>query len=336
MASETHQRERQQAPFRNGAGPAPVADADAEPDSPTELSRQSWPGVLKRTWREFREDNLIDWAAALTYYGILSLFPGLLVLVSLLGVVGASATQPLIDNLAVVAPGEAKEIATSALQGLQENRSTGSVLAIAGLGIALWSASNYVGAFMRASNAIYEIKEGRPFWKVRPLQIGVTIVMVLLLALCAVAVVVTGPLAETVGGVVGLGNAAVAAWDIAKWPVIAIVFMAMLAFLYYAAPNVRHPRFRWVSPGAVVAVVIWLIASGAFALYVSNFGSYDKTYGTLGGVIVFLTWLWISNIAVLLGAELNAEIERGRQIERGMDPETEPFLEPRDTRKLKA
>ena len=336
MASETHEREQKHAPFRNGAAPAPVAEPDAEPDSPTELRRQSWPGVLKRTWREFREDNLTDWAAALTYYGILSLFPGLLVLVSLLGVVGASATQPLIDNLGVVAPGEAKEIATNALQGLQENRSTGGALAITGLAVALWSASNYVGAFMRASNAIYEIKEGRPFWKVRPLQIGVTIVMVLLLALCALAVVVTGPLAETVGDVVGLGSTAVAIWDIAKWPVIGIVFMAMLAFLYYAAPNVRHPRFRWVSPGAVVAVVIWLIASAAFALYVSNFGSYDKTYGTLGGVIVFLTWLWISNIAVLLGAELNAEIERGRQIERGMDPKTEPFLEPRDTRKLKA
>jgi membrane protein len=257
------------------------------------------------------------------------------VLVSLLGLVGASATQPLIDNLGQVAPGQAKEIATNALQGLQDNRSTGGVMALVGLGIALWSASNYVGAFIRASNAIYEIGEGRPFWKIRPLQLGVTIVMVLMLALCAVAVVVTGPLAQTVGDVVGLGSTAVGVWNIAKWPVIAVVFMAMLAFLFYAAPNVRHPRFRWISPGAVAAVVIWLLASGAFALYVANFGSYDKTYGALGGVIVFLTWLWISNIAVLLGAELNAEVERGRQIERGMDPETEPFMEPRDTRKLK-
>jgi membrane protein len=308
---------------------------DDEPDSPTELGKRSWIAVLKRTWREFREDNLTDWAAALTYYGILSIFPGLLVLVSLLGLVGASATQPLIDNLGQVAPGQAKDIATNALEGLQSNRSAGGAIAIVGLAAALWSASNYVGAFIRASNAIYEIGEGRPFWKIRPLQIGVTIVMVLMLALCAVAVVVTGPLAEAVGDVVGLGSTAVGIWNIAKWPVIAIVFMAMLAFLFYVAPNIRHPRFQWVSPGAVVAVVIWLIASGAFALYVANFGSYDKTYGSLGGVIVFLTWLWISNIAVLLGAELNAEVERGRQIERGMDPETEPFMEPRDTRKLK-
>jgi membrane protein len=290
--------------------------------------------VLRRTVAEFKDDDLTDWAAALTYYGILSLFPGLLVLVSILGLVGASATQPLIDNLGSVAPGPAKQIATQTLQGLQSNQGASGVAAIIGILVALWSASNYVGAFMRASNAIYEIDEGRPFWKVRPLQLGVTIVMVLLLALCAVAVVVTGPLAHTVGDLVGLGATAVAIWNIAKWPVIAIVFMLMLALLFYAAPNVKHPRFQWVSPGAIAAVVLWLVASAAFAFYVANFGSYNKTYGALGGVIVFLTWLWLSNIAVLLGAELNAEAERGRQIERGMDPGREPFLPPRDTTKL--
>jgi membrane protein len=316
---------------RHAPAQAPRGD---EPDSPAALDMRSWLGVLKRTWSEFKDDDLPDWAAALTYYAVLSLFPGLLVLVSLLGLVGASATQPLIDNIGAVAPGQAKDIATTALQGLQDSRSSGGVLAIVGLAGALWSASNYVGAFIRASNAIYEVDEGRPFWKVRPLQLGVTIVMVLALALCALAVVLTGPLAEAVGDVVGLGSTAVAVWNIAKWPAIAIVFMAMLAFLYYAAPNVRHPRFRWVSPGAIVAVGIWLAASAAFAFYVANFGSYNKIYGTLGGVIVFLTWLWISNIAVLLGAELNAEVERGRQIERGMDPREEPFMEPRDTAKF--
>ncbi len=330
MAQKTSERELK----GTAARPDQAARRGDDPDSPSELGKRSWGAVLKRTWREFRDDNLTDWAAALTYYGILSLFPGLLVLVSLLGVVGASATQPLIDNIGQVAPGQAKEIATNALQGLQSSKSSGGMLALVGLAVALWSASNYVGAFIRASNAIYEIDEGRPFWKVRPLQLGVTIVMVLLLALCAVAVVVTGPLAQTVGDVVGLGSTAVAIWNIAKWPVIALVFMAMLAFLFYAAPNVKHPRFRWVSPGAIAAVVIWLLASAAFAFYVANFGSYNKTYGTLGGVIVFLTWLWISNIAVLLGAELNAEVERGRQIERGMDPDKEPFMEPRDTTKF--
>jgi len=305
-----------------------------EPDSPQELDRGSWGGVLKRTWREFKEDDLTDWAAALTYYGILSLFPGLLLLVSILGLAGTSATQPLIDNLGSVAPGPAKEIATNAIQGLQSNQGAAGFAAIIAIAAALWSASNYVGAFMRASNAIYEVQEGRPFWKIRPLQLGVTLVMVLLLALCAFAVVVTGPLAQTVGDVVGLGSTAVTVWNIAKWPVIALVFMVMLALLFYAAPNVKHPRFAWITPGAVVAVVLWLVASALFAFYVANFGSYNKTYGTLGGVIVFLTWLWISNIAVLLGAELNAETERGREIERGMDPDTEPFLEPRDTTKL--
>ena len=328
----THERpeapEREPAPERQ-----PSAATSDEPDSPSELGRRSWRGVLKRTIAEFKEDDLTDRAAALTYYGILSIFPGLLVLVSILGLAGTSATQPLIDNLGTVAPGPAKEIATSAIQGIQRN-GTGGVLAIVGILIAVWSASNYVGAFMRASNAIYEMDEGRPFYKVRPVQIGVTIVMVLLLALCALAVVLTGPVAEAAGNIVGLGSTAVTVWDIAKWPFIALVFMTMLGFLYYAAPNVEHPRYRWITPGAVLAVVLWLVASAAFAFYVANFGSYDKTYGTLGGVIVFLTWLWISNIAVLLGAELNAEAERGHQIARGMDPHEEPFLPPRDTRKL--
>jgi membrane protein len=311
------------------------ATRERRPETPTDLPKRSWVGVLKRTVSEFKDDNLTDWAAALTYYGILSLFPGLLVLVSILGLIGTSATQPLIDNLGTVTPGPAKEIVTGALEGLQKNSGAAGVLAIVGIAVALWSASNYVGAFMRASNAIYEVDEGRPFWKVRPLQLAVTLVMVLLLAVCAVAVVVSGPLAEKAGDLIGVGSTAVTVWNIAKWPVIAVIFMTMLALLYYAAPNVKHPRFRWVSPGSVAAVVLWLVASAAFAFYVANFGSYNKTYGTLGGVIIFLTWLWISNIAVLLGAELNAEAERGRQIEGGMDPDREPFLEPRDTRKLK-
>ena len=325
----SHIRERE-----SGAPGSDSHAGDGKPETPAQLDKQSWKGVLKRTLSEFKQDDLTDWAAALTYYGILSLFPGLLLLVSILGIVGASATQPLIDNLGAVAPGPAKEIATGAIEGLQSSQGSAGLLAIVGIAAALWSASNYVGAFMRASNAIYEVQEGRPFWKVRPLQMAITLVMTLLLALCAVAVVVSGPLAETVGDVVGLGSTAVAVWNIVKWPVIGVIFMTMLALLYYAAPNVKHPRVQWVSPGAILAVVLWLVASAAFAFYVANFGSYNKTYGTLGGVIVFLTWLWISNIAVLLGAELNAETERGRQIEGGMDPEQEPFLELRDTTKL--
>jgi membrane protein len=304
-------------------------DNDA-PASPAKLSKGSWLGVLKRTFKEFKDDNLTDWAAALTYYGVLSIFPLLLVLVSILGLVGQSATQPLIDNVGKVAPGPAKEIITSAIQNLQQSKGAAGILFIVGLAGALWSASGYIAAFMRASNAIWDVEEGRPAWKTIPLRLVITLITVVLLAVMAVAVVLTGPLAEQVGNVVGLGSTAVTVWDIAKWPVLILIVSFMFAFLYWAAPNVRHPKFQWVSPGGLVAVLLWILASAAFAFYVANFGSYNKTYGALGGVIIFLVWLWISNIAILLGAEFNAELERGRQIEAGRPAEKEPFLAPRD------
>jgi membrane protein len=298
------------------------------------MVRHWWP-VLKRTVKEFREDNLTDWAAALTYYGVLAIFPALIVLVSILGLIGESATQPLIDNLGTVAPGPAKEIFTSAIENLQGDQGAAGVLFVVGLLGALWSASGYVAAFMRASNAIYDMEEGRPVWKTLPVRVGLTLVLLLLLALSTIAVVLTGGLAEKVGDLVGLGSTAVTVWNIAKWPVLLVVVSFMFALLYWAAPNVKHPGFRWISPGGVLAVIGWLIASGAFAFYVSNFGSYNKTYGALGGVVVFLVWLWISNIVILLGAEFNAELERERAIEDGMRPEDkEPFVEPRDTRKM--
>jgi membrane protein len=300
------------------------------PDTPTDLSARSWKAVLTRTVREFRDDNLTDWAAALTYYGILSIFPMLIVLVSVLGLIGSSATQPLIDNLGTVAPGPAKDIFMSALENIQESRGAAGVLFVVGLVGALWSASGYIGAFMRASNAIYEVEEGRPFWKRRPLQIGVTLLMVLLLAASALAVVFTGPLAEQIGNVIGVGDTAVTVWDIAKWPVLILLVSLMFSILYWVAPNVRQPGFRWLTPGGVLAVLLWIVASAAFALYVASFASYNKTYGSLGGVIVFLVWLWISNVVVLLGAELNAELERGRELEAGVEAaEEEIQLPPR-------
>ena len=302
----------------------------AGPESPTDLRGRSWWGVLKRTVREFRADNLTDWAAALTYYGILAIFPALLVLVSVLGVIGESATQPLLDNLGTVAPGPAQEIFTNAIENLNRNQGQAGVLLIIGIATALWSASSYVGAFIRASNAIYEVEEGRPFWKLRPIQIAITLFMIILISIGAVAVVITGPLAEEVGNVIGLGDAAVTAWDIAKWPVLVLLVSLMFSVLYWAAPNVKQPGFRWLTPGGILAVILWIAASAGFAFYVANFGSYNETYGTLGGVIVFLIWLWISNIAVLLGAELNAELERGRELEAGRPAERELQIEPRD------
>ena len=294
----------------------------------------SWGDALRRTVREFKDDNLTDWAAALTYYSILAIFPALLALVSVVGLLGDSTTQSLIDNLSTVAPGPAKDIVTSALQNLQRNQGAAGILFVVGLATALWSASGYVAAFMRASNAIYDVGEGRPIWKTLPTRVVTTLVLLLMLGLVAVGVTFTGGLAKQAGNVLGLGSSAVQAWDIAKWPVILIVVMTMFAILYWASPNVRHPKFRWITPGSVAAVLLWIVASAGFALYVASFASYNKTYGALGGVIIFLVWLWISNIAVLLGAELNAEVERGRQIEAGHPADEEPFLEPRDTRKL--
>jgi membrane protein len=305
------------------------------PKSPTDLSRRSWWGVLKRSVKEFQEDNLTDWAAALTYYGILAIFPALLVLVSVLGLVGTSATQPLIDNLGQVAPGPAQEILTNALRNLQGSEGAAGVLFVVGLLGALWSASGYIGAFIRASNEIYDIEEGRPIWKTLPLRVGLTVLMLVLIAISAIAVVATGGIAEELGSVVGVGDTAVTVWDIAKWPVLLLVVSFMFALLYWAAPNVKSPGFRWLSPGGVLAVIGWIIASAAFAFYVSNFGSYNKTYGALGGVIIFLVWLWISNVMILLGAQFNSELERGRAIEAGMEPrDREPYVEPRDAPKV--
>jgi membrane protein len=312
------------------------AVGDGLPDKPGELDRGSWWQAIKRTVREFREDNLTDWAAALTYYAILAVFPALLALVSIVGLMGSSTTQSLIDNLGQVAPGPAKDIFTSAIENLQKNQGAAGIMLIVGLALAIWSASGYVSAFMRASNTIYDVEEGRPVWKSVPTRVGTTLVLLLLLAITAVGVVLTGGLAEQVGKVLGIDKTAVDVWNIAKWPVLIGIVSLMFAILYYAAPNVKHPKFRWVSPGGVVAVILWIAASAAFAFYVASFSSYNETYGAIGGVIVFLTWLWITNIAVLFGAELNAELERGRQIEAGMPEEREPFLEPRDTRKMES
>jgi membrane protein len=292
------------------------------------------PGTLVRTAKEFSADNLPHWAAALTYYAVLSIFPALLALISILGLIGSSAIQPIMDNLTSAAPGPAKEILTGALKSLQQGQGAGLALII-GLAAAIWSASGYISAFMDASNAIYDIDEGRPIYKRLPLRIAITLLMLVLLAVSAIAVTLTGPLAEQVGGLIGVGDSAVKIWDIAKWPVLVLIVAFMFAVLYYSAPNVKQPGLGWVMPGGILAVLLWILASAAFAFYVANFASYNKTYGALGGVIVFLVWLWISNVVILLGAEFNAELERGRQIEAGHPEDREPFLEPRDTRKLK-
>jgi membrane protein len=306
-------------------GEHPAVERNA-PDQPTDLPRRAWPGVLKRTVREFNGDHLTDLAAALTYYGVLAIFPMLVVIVSVLGLLGHSVTQSLIHNLSTVAPGTTKQILTNAINNIQSDRGASGVAFVVGLAAAMWSASGYVAAFMRASNVVWDVEEGRPFYKTVPVRLAVTFVTVVLLTLSAAAVVFTGSLAGKLGNLIGVGSTGVQIWDIAKWPVLALVVVLILAILYYTGPNVRQPGFRWVTPGGLVAVILWIVASAAFAFYVANFSSYNKTYGAIASVVVFLVWLWITNIVILLGAELNAEIERGRQIEGGHPAEREPYL----------
>jgi membrane protein len=291
-----------------------------------------WRAAFKRAMREFKADDLQDRAAALTYYGVLAIFPGLLVLVSLLGLIGGSAT-PLINSLSKDAPASVRQTVLSTMTHLQNGHATAGALAVVGIAAGLWSASGYVAGFMRAANVIYDVPEGRPLWKTAPVRLGVTVLMVLLLTASIVMVTVTGGLATKVGHGLGIGSAAVTAWEIAKWPVLVIIVSVMFTILYWASPNARH-RFRWISPGSAIAVVSWIIASGLFALYVANFGHYNRVYGSLGGIIVFLIWMWISNVAVLFGAEFNAELERERAIAGGLPPDHEPFTDLRDTRKL--
>lgn len=289
--------------------------------------------ILKRTVREFKEDNLSDWAAALTYYGLLSLFPALIAMVSLIGIFGdpRTTTQSLTEIITEIGPDSAAETFSGPIESIVESRGTAGVAFVLGLAVALWSASGYVGAFMRASNVIYETAEGRPFWKLRPLQIAVTLTMIVLMALLAVGLVLTGPIVAAVASPIGLSGTAVDVWNVAKWPVMAAIFLLMVAVLYYASPNAKLRGFRWVTPGSLVAISAWVVASAAFALYVSNFGSYDKTYGTLGGLVALLIWFWITNLAILFGHQLNAELERGLEIEEGTPrAEREIQLEPRD------
>ncbi|POX42267.1 ribonuclease [Streptomyces sp. Ru73] len=303
------------------------------PQGPGDLPKQSWKAVLKRTAKEFKKDNLTDLAAALTYYGVLAIFPAALALVSILGLMGSGTIQPMIDNVGKFAPGAARDVLTSMLKQMQGSGGKAGIALVIGIVIALWSASGYIAAFMRAANTVYDIEEGRPAWKVLPTRFLITVVTVVLLAVISVAVVFTGSLAHKAGDALGLGSTAVTVWNIAKWPVMVILISFIIGLLYWAAPNVRR-RFRWVTPGSVLAILLWLVASALFALYVANFSNYNKTYGSLAGIIIFLVWLWISNLAILLGLELNAEMERSRAMEGGHPRDEEPYAEPRDTRKL--
>jgi membrane protein len=300
------------------------------PDRPGQLPARMWWRVVRRTIAEFFEDELMDRAAALTYYSIMSIFPGLLLLVSGLGLLGPSTTEDVLNNIQDLAPGPARDILARGIENLQSNQQTAGVLAIIGFAIAFWSATGYIGGFMRAANSIYDVPEARPFWKTIPIQLVVTAVTGIFLAVSALAVVFTGRLAQVAGRTVGIEQQAVRVFDIVKWPVLVLAAGMIIALLYWAAPNARQAGFRWITPGSGLAVLIWVAASGGFAFYISQFNSYNRTYGTLGGVIIFLVWLWLTNLAVLIGAEFDAELGRSRAILAGLPPESEPYLPLRD------
>jgi membrane protein len=312
---------------RRGAG----RSEETTIESPKDLPKPLWRNVFIGAIREFRNDNLVDAAAALTYYAILSIFPGLLLLASLVGMSGRNTTAELIDNLNTVIPESAQDILKSAIEESQRGYGTAGTTAVLGLVGALWSASAFVGAFMRTSNTVFDVPERRPMWKVVPIRLALTVVLLALMATSSLIVVLTGDVARWIGRLLHLTSATVATWNIVKWPVLAVLVMLMLAILYWASPNVRHPGFRWVTPGGAVAIALWLAGSAGFALYVANFASYNRTYGTVTGVIVFLVWIWVSNLAVLFGAEFDAELDRARAHAQGLPPGQEPYVELRES-----
>lgn len=311
---------------------APDPDDPRKPGGPQDLSKPSWKHVLKRTVREFSQDQCTDLAAALTYYSVLALFPALIALSSLLGLVGQAekSITTVLDIVEDLTTPETTESVRPVIENIASSQTAGFALIVGLLG-ALWSASGYVGAFGRAMNRIYEIAEGRPFWKLRPTMMLVTLVTVVLVALALLLLVVSGPVAEAIGGAIGLGGTAVQVWNIAKWPVLLGVVVLIVALLYYSTPNVKQPKFRWLSVGALVALVVWALGSAGFGLYVANFSSYNSTYGSLAGVVIFLLWLWLTNLALLFGAELDAELERGRELQAGIAAEVAIQLPARDT-----
>ena len=313
---------------------APEPEDPRKPDELSDIHPRSWKYVLKKSLREFGDDHATDLAAALTYYGVLAVFPALLAFVSLVGIFGdpEDTTDAVLDLLVGFVPAGTVDAVRDLLVDLTSSPASGFAL-IAGIVIALWSASGYVGAFSRAMNTIYEIDEGRPFWKLRPMNLAVTVIAIVVAVVAAALVATAGPVAEQIGAALGLGGAVVAVWDVLRWVLLALLAIALIAVLYYATPNVKQPKFRWMSIGALIALAVWAIASVAFGIYVANFASYNDTYGSIGSVIVFLLWVWISNLALLFGAEVDAELERGRQLQAGIAAEEELQLPPRDTRK---
>ncbi|GHD43960.1 hypothetical protein GCM10008097_11270 [Mycetocola manganoxydans] len=312
---------------------APDPNDSRKPDDPTDVKKPSWGYVLKRTLREFGRDKCTTLAAALTYYAVLAIFPALLALLSIIGLFGEAeeTTQMLMQVIESVADQSTAETLRQPIEQLASAPGAGFALVVGLLG-AIWSASGYVNAFSQAMNQIYEVDEGRPFWKLRPTVLLITVILLIIAVVIVLLLILSGPVAETIGGAIGLGEVALTVWNIAKWPVIALLAIVMVAVLYYGTPNVKQPKFRWMTLGAFIALLVMAIATVAFFFYVANFGNYQKTYGSIAGVIIMLLWIWIMNLSLLFGAEFDAEMERGRQLQGGIEAEDSLQLPPRDTK----
>ncbi|WP_225973163.1 YihY/virulence factor BrkB family protein [Nesterenkonia natronophila] len=289
--------------------------------------------ILKSTLREFTTDGCLDLAASLTYRMVLAIFPALIALVSLLSLFGQSGTTvtAVLDEAQGTVPAETWDTVQPALESILTAPAPGVGLII-GLLIALWSASSYVKAFGRAMNVIYEVPEGRGGIKLNVQMYLLTALLLVLLTVALMVFVLSGPVAQAVGSAIGLGIVAMTVWNIAQWFLLGFVVIFAVALLYYATPNVQQPKFRWISIGALVAIVVAVLASAGFFFYVSNFGNYNATYGALAGVIILLLWLYIINAILLFGAEIDSEIERARELQAGISAEEDLQLPARDTK----
>ena len=322
------------APPADGSQGAEPADGSAGA-SVWRMGWAFWRYALRRITIEFGQDRVTELAAALTYRSVMAIFPAAIVLLSLLGLFGQG--QATVDAVMKVVTRLGGSGLADTVRPIVSSVSGGGGAGVTfglGLVVGLWSASGYVAAFGRALNQVWEVDEGRPAWQLRPLMFLVTIATVALAAVTALTLVLSGGVAEAIGEAMGLGSTTVRVWGIVKWPVLLVLVILNVALLYWATPNIKAPRFRILSLGAVVAILLWIAVSVGFGFYVGNFASYNKTYGSLAGAIIFLLWLWLTNVALLLGAEVDAELERARELSAGIEAEREIGLLPRGTRTL--
>ncbi|WP_431797300.1 YihY/virulence factor BrkB family protein [Microbacterium kunmingense] len=311
---------------------SPASVGAAKPSWPTDLRPETWRYLLRRTFVEFIRDDGVDAAGSLTFFGVLAIFPAGLAIMAVIGIVGDSddVRERLLSLLGQVAPGPVIDTADAVLANVTGS-SGADVTLILSVAVALWSSSIYVTAFGRCVNRIYGVAEGRPYWKRKLLQLGLTVVLLTAVIVMIAIVMLSGPTLRFIGDLLGIREAALDVWDIVRWPVFAVALVAVIVILFRGTGNVRPPRFRWLALGALFAMLLMGAASIGFGFYAANFARYNETFGTFAGVTVFLIWLFLVNAALLLGVELNAEVERGRELQAGIPAEGGIQVPVRDT-----